>query len=86
MSEQQQQTPVSNPGPSAGYHPGPHQGVRQVTRLPGEGMIAGVCAGLARYAGLDPTLVRVLAVVGLVVGFPAVFVGYLVAWAIMPRG
>jgi phage shock protein PspC (stress-responsive transcriptional regulator) len=59
--------------------------VRQLTRIPSEGMIAGVCAGFAQYAGIDPTVVRVLAVVGLVVGFPAVFIGYLVAWAIMPR-
>ena len=59
--------------------------VRQLTRVPDEGMIAGVCAGFARYAGVDPTVVRVLAVIALVVGFPAVFVGYLVAWAIMPR-
>ena len=59
--------------------------VRQLTRIPSESMIAGVCAGFARYAGVDPTLVRVLAVIALVVGFPAVFVGYLVAWAIMPR-
>lgn len=59
--------------------------VRQLTRVPSEGMIAGVCAGIARYAGIDPTIVRVLAVVALFIGFPAVFIGYLVAWAIMPR-
>jgi len=63
----------------------PTQTVRQLTRIPSEGMVAGVCAGLARYAGVDPTLVRVLAVVALCIGFPAVFIGYLVAWAIMPR-
>jgi phage shock protein C len=63
----------------------PTHTVRQLTRIPSESMIAGVCAGFARYAGVDPTLIRVLAVIALVVGFPAVFVGYLVAWAIMPR-
>ena len=68
-------------------HPNPYAppAVRQLTRVPNEGMVAGVCAGFARYLGLDPTLVRVLAVVALFVGFPAVLVGYLVAWAIMPR-
>jgi len=59
--------------------------VRQLTRSSENSMIAGVCAGFAQYAGVDPTLVRVLAVIGLFIGFPAVFVGYLVAWAIMPR-
>jgi phage shock protein PspC (stress-responsive transcriptional regulator) len=49
-------------------------------------MIAGVCGGLARYFGVDPTLVRVVAVVALVFGFPAAVIGYLLAWAIMPRG
>ena len=72
MSEQQQA-------------PYPAPAVRQLTRIPGEGMIAGVCAGFARYAGVDPTLIRVFAVIGLFVGFPAVLIGYLVAWAIMPR-
>ena len=48
-------------------------------------MIAGVCGGIARYAGVDPTLVRIATVVALFVGFPAVLVGYVVAWAIMPR-
>lgn len=75
MSEQQNPYPAPAPAPT----------VRQLTRIPGEGMVAGVCAGFARYAGVDPTLVRVLAVVALVVGFPAVLLGYVVAWAIMPR-
>lgn len=65
--------------------PTPTPAVRPLTRIPSEGMIAGVCAGFARYAGVDPTLVRVLAVIALFVGFPAVFIGYVVAWAIMPR-
>ena len=49
-------------------------------------MIAGVCGGLAEWLGWDPTLVRVLYVVGsiLSVAFPGLIV-YLVLWAIMPR-
>lgn len=49
-------------------------------------MVAGVCAGLAAYFGIDPTLVRVGAVIALVVGFPAALVAYVVAWAITPQG
>jgi phage shock protein C len=57
---------------------------KRLYRTRDDQMIGGVCGGLARYFDVDPTLVRVLAVVALVVGFPAAFVGYLVAWAIMP--
>ena len=51
-----------------------------------EAKIAGVCAGFARYFGLDVTLVRVLWVVLTV--FPVPFFGlvsYIVAWIVMPK-
>ena len=47
-------------------------------------MVAGVCGGLARYLGVDPTLVRVALVVALVVGLPATVIAYVVAWVITP--
>lgn len=48
-------------------------------------VIAGVCGGLARWLGWDPTLVRVLYVVVSVlsVAFPGILV-YLVLWVVMP--
>jgi phage shock protein C len=48
-------------------------------------MLAGVCGGIARWLGWDPTLVRVLYVVISLVSaaFPGTIV-YLVLWAIMP--
>jgi len=50
-------------------------------------MIAGVVAGLAKYFGVDPTLARVLYVLGSIVSaaFPGILV-YLVLWAIVPEG
>lgn len=50
-------------------------------------MIAGVVAGLAKYFGMDPTLARVLYVVGSVVSaaFPGILV-YVLLWAIVPEG
>jgi phage shock protein C len=50
-------------------------------------MIAGVVGGLARYVGIDPTLARVIFVVGSVVSaaFPGILV-YLVLWLIVPEG
>jgi phage shock protein C len=47
-------------------------------------MVAGVCAGLADYFGMDVTLVRVIvAVVAVITGGLGVL-AYLAAWAIIP--
>jgi phage shock protein C len=47
-------------------------------------VIAGVCGGIAEYFGIDPTFVRVLAVI---LAFAGGFglVPYLLCWLIMPR-
>jgi phage shock protein C len=48
-------------------------------------MLAGVCAGVADYFGLDVTLVRVIwAVISVITGGAGVL-AYLVAWAIIPE-
>jgi phage shock protein PspC (stress-responsive transcriptional regulator) len=48
-------------------------------------MIAGVCGGLARWLGWDPTLVRLLYILVSVLSaaFPGILV-YLVLWVVMP--
>ncbi len=47
-------------------------------------VIAGVCAGLADYFGMDVTLVRVVvAAIAVITGGTGVL-AYLVAWAIIP--
>jgi phage shock protein C len=47
-------------------------------------MLAGVCAGVADYLGLDVTLVRVIwAVVSVITGGAGVL-AYLAAWLIVP--
>jgi phage shock protein C len=47
-------------------------------------MLAGVCAGVARYLGLDVTVVRVIwAVVAIITG-GAGLLAYLVAWIVIP--
>jgi len=46
---------------------------------------AGVCAGLAEYFGVDPTVVRLLWVfVTLVTGVVPGILAYLIGWMIMP--
>ena len=70
---------MTTPEPSPQHRP-----QKRLVRTRDDQMIAGVCGGLARYFGIDPTLVRVLAVIALVFTFPAGLIGYLLAWAIMP--
>lgn len=45
--------------------------------------IGGVCAGLARYFGLDPAIVRVLFVASMLLPGPQVLI-YVILWFVMP--
>lgn len=49
-------------------------------------MIAGVCAGIAEYFDMDPTLVRVLYVLLSILsaGFPGTLL-YIILWFVMPQ-
>ena len=53
--------------------------VKILTRSKSNRMVAGVCAGLAEYLGMDPTVVRLL----FVLGFFALHGGLLLAYLIM---
>src|SRR5438067_1882279 len=46
--------------------------------------IAGIAGGMAAYSGLDPTLVRVVWVVGALMGWG--LLGYLLLWIALPKG
>jgi len=51
-----------------------------------EKKIAGVCGGIAEYFDLDPTIVRLLAIViGIATAFAPIIIGYLLAWIIIPH-
>ena len=59
---------------------------RRLSRIPSEGRLGGVCAGMARYADVDVTFVRLawvlLSIVpGMIVGGLLVYGG---AWLLMP--
>jgi phage shock protein C len=58
---------------------------KRLTRRTDDRMISGVCSGVADYLGIDPTLVRLLAVVGAIFSFGAVAVAYIAAWILMPE-
>jgi phage shock protein C len=76
----------------SGYRPTGHDrgmngsdGQKQLVR-PREGrMVAGVCAGIANYFGLDPNIVRIVfaALTIFSVGLAALV--YVVAWAVVPE-
>jgi phage shock protein C len=59
--------------------------VRLLRRSRHKRMLGGVCAGLADYFGLDPTLVRIVYVVGSIVSvaFPGILV-YIILCFVIP--
>ena len=59
--------------------------VRRLVRSPDDRWVSGVCGGIADYAGVDANLVRLLVVLGTVLGFGSLLVAYLVAWVLMPQ-
>ncbi len=58
---------------------------RQLTRSTSNRMIAGVCAGLGEYLGIDPTIVRLLVVLAFFTGFGGIAIIYLVMALIIPK-
>ena len=58
---------------------------KRLTRSQNNKMLTGVCAGIANYFGLDPTLIRVAYVLLTVfTAFSGVIV-YLLLWIIIPE-
>lgn len=64
----------------------PTEAPRRFVRIPDEGKIAGVCAGLAAYFDTDVTIVRLVWVILSII--PGVFIGglvaYIAAWILAP--
>jgi phage shock protein C len=79
MSEQPTEQGYQAPPPPP---PAPY---RRLVRTTWDAPISGVCGGTARYFGIDPTLVRVLAVIAAVFTFPVGPIVYGILWAVIPR-
>ncbi|WP_438318030.1 PspC domain-containing protein [Candidatus Caldatribacterium sp. SIUC1] len=47
-------------------------------------ILGGVCGGIAEYFGLDPSLVRIVAVLLILVGGGAIL-AYIIAWILIPE-
>jgi phage shock protein PspC (stress-responsive transcriptional regulator) len=48
-------------------------------------MIGGICAGLGEYIGIDPTVVRLLFVLGTIFGLGSLVLVYLILMIIVPE-
>jgi phage shock protein C len=76
---------ATNPPPPAygSYASGyPH---RRLVRSINDRKVAGVCAGVAEYFDMDPTLVRILWLLLLFcAGLPGI--AYIVCWIVLPEG
>ncbi|AGA69408.1 putative stress-responsive transcriptional regulator [Desulfitobacterium dichloroeliminans LMG P-21439] len=49
-----------------------------------EKMLAGVCGGLGEYFDVDPTLIRLAAVIA-IFGAGMGFFAYIIAWIVIPK-
>ncbi len=66
--------PLSNPKP-----------VKRLYRDSSNGMIGGVCAGLAEYLNIDVTWVRLIAVALCFVSFSTLAIVYIILWIVLPN-
>jgi phage shock protein C len=58
---------------------------KRLVRSRDDRMLGGVCGGVAAYLGIDPTLVRILVVVGTVLGFGSLVLAYIAGWILIPE-
>ena len=58
---------------------------RRLYRSSSNKVIAGVCGGLGEHFDIDPTLMRLIAVVAALASFGIALVFYLLAWIVIPQ-
>lgn len=75
---------TGDPGPQAAYAPPPPGGMKRLVRTMADKKIAGVCGGIAQYFEVDPTLVRIVALVAFL-AYGVGLLAYIVGWIAMPR-
>jgi phage shock protein PspC (stress-responsive transcriptional regulator) len=84
-ASESESTPPPTGGPGAGASAGDRffGWLRGLDLRREPGWVGGVCAGIAARLGIDPLIVRGIAVVVAVLGGPAIFL-YAVAWLLLP--
>jgi len=79
------QPPTNQPTtnqPTTNQPPPPY---RQLRRSRSDRMLAGVCAGIADYLRVDPTLVRVGFAVLAIITWGVALLAYVIGWIVMPE-
>ena len=71
--------------PPEGPTPSPTPGPKRLVRSRDDRWFGGVCGGVAKYLGVDSNLVRLIVVLGTILGFGSLAVAYVVAWILMPE-
>jgi phage shock protein C len=71
----------------SGFHADGHRrrSRRRLMLDPREGMIGGVCAGLARYLRIDVAIVRIATILAALFAPKVVLAAYLIAWFVLDR-
>lgn len=64
---------------------GQTRSMKKLTRPHQGRMIAGVCAGVAKYFGIDPTIVRLAAVVLALITLGTAVIAYVAGWLLIPE-
>lgn len=70
--------------PGTGHQPTPSPPPHKLYRSRSDRMLGGVCGGIAQHFGLDPTIVRLIAVAAIFLAGSAIL-AYLVAWIVIPE-
>jgi phage shock protein PspC (stress-responsive transcriptional regulator) len=47
--------------------------------------IGGVCSGLGKFFGMDPTIWRLIFMIGTIFGFGSFFLIYIIMWITVPK-
>jgi phage shock protein PspC (stress-responsive transcriptional regulator) len=59
--------------------------IKKLTRSRNDRMMAGVCSGLGKYLGIDPTVVRIVMVLAFFLTFSTAAFVYLALWLLVPE-
>ncbi|QNN51496.1 PspC domain-containing protein [Nocardioides mesophilus] len=65
--------------------PPPQPAPKRLVRSRDDRWVAGVCGGIGAYAGIDPNVVRLLAVLAALLSCGTAVIAYIVAWVLMPE-
>ncbi len=83
MNDTQQAPPGGQPGPDEEFEPQRLRSIADMQRSSDDRVVAGVCAGAAKYLNIDPVIVRVVIAVLTIPGFAGLIL-YVAAWLLLP--